>query len=163
MRMLVNSCAADMDEQPIAALADKPSPDSAVVTDKWISTITKRVSEPVDRAEQYGLNFTPTKEIIRLTSQCKFGTGGLHPDLFITFSYENARDFEKNGGENFNKKGLDAGELTADARSYRERCESMADWIKVTLLPETARAMLKWFKWGCKSTHKKCHGLLVFV
>ena len=83
MRMLVNSCAADMDEQPIAALADKPSPDSAVVTDKWISTITKRVSEPVDRAELYGLNFTPTKEIIRLTSQCKFGTDGLHPDLFI--------------------------------------------------------------------------------
>ena len=81
--MLVNSCAADMDEQPIAALADKPSPDSAVVTDKWISTITKRVSEPVDRAELYGLNFTPTKEIIRLTSQCKFGTDGLHPDLFI--------------------------------------------------------------------------------
>ena len=85
--MLVNSCAADMGEQPIAALADKPSPGSAVVTDKWISTITKRVSEPVDRAEQYGLNFTPTKEIIKLTSQCEFGTDGLHPDLFITFSY----------------------------------------------------------------------------
>ena len=79
--------------------------------------------------------------------------------IFLSsFSYETARDFEKNGGENFNKKGLDAGELTTDVKSYRERCESTADWIKVTLSPETARAMLKWFKWGCKSTQKDVTG-----
>ena len=79
MRMLVNSCAVCVDEQPKAALADKPTPDSLVVVDKWIPTITKRTLEPVDRAEKYGLNFTPTKEIIKLTSQCRFGTDGLYP------------------------------------------------------------------------------------
>jgi hypothetical protein len=135
MRMLVNSCAVGLDEQPKAALADKPTPDSLVVVDKWIPTITKRTLEPVDRAEKYGLNFTPTKEIIKLTSQCRFGTDGLYPDMFITFSYENAREFEKNGGEKFNKKGLDASDLTTSVKDYEERCETMADWIESTLSP----------------------------
>ena len=154
MRMLVNSCAVGLDEQPKAALADKPTPDSLVVVDKWIPTITKRTLEPVDRAEKYGLNFTPTKEIIKLTSQCRFGTDGLYPDMFITFSYENAREFEKNGGEKFNKKGLDASDLTTSVKDYEERCETMADWVESTLSPLTAQRMLEWFKWGCKLARK---------
>ena len=56
------------------------------------------------------------------------------------------------------KKDLDAGKLTTDVKSYRERCESMADWIKVTLSPETAKAMLKWFKWGCNNAQKDVTG-----
>ena len=109
MRMLINSCAVDADDQPIAALSDKPTPDSMVVVDKWIGTITKRTLEPVDRAEKYGLNFTPTKEIIKLTSQCRFGTDGLHPELFITFSFENARELETSGGETFQQERARAG------------------------------------------------------
>ena len=154
MRMLVNSCAVGLDEQPKAALADKPTPGSLVVVDKWIPTTTKRTLEPVDRAEKYGLNFTPTKEIIKLTSQCRFGTDGLYPDMFITFSYEIAREFERNGGEKFNKKGLDASDLTTSVKDYEERCETMADWIEATLPPLTARRMLEWFKWGCKLARK---------
>ena len=63
MRMLINSCAVDADDQPIAALSDKPTPGSMVVIGTWIGTITKRTLEPVDRAEKYGLNFTPTTEL----------------------------------------------------------------------------------------------------
>ena len=152
MRMLVNNCAVDADDQPIAALSDKPTPGSMVVVDKWIATVTKRTLEPVDRAEKYGLNLTPTKEIIKLTSQCRFGTDGLHPDLFITFSFESARDLEKTGGENFNKKGLEPGDLTLSVKDYQERCESMCDWVRVTLSPETGARMLRWMRWGCKKT-----------
>ena len=152
MRMLVNSCAVDADDQSIAALSDEPTPDSMVVVDKWIATITKRTHEPVDRAEKYGLNFTPTKESIKLTSQCRFGTDGLHPDLFITFSFESARDLKKTGGGNFNKKGLEPGDLTSTVKDYQERCESMSDWVQVTLSPETGARMLRWMRWGCKKT-----------
>lgn len=98
-----------------------------MVVDKWVATITKRTLEPADRAERYGLNLTPTKEIIKLTSQCRFGTDGLHPDLFITFSYENAREFEKSGGESFNKKGLESSDLTTPVKGYEERGETMTD------------------------------------
>ena len=47
MRMLINSCAVDADDQPIAALSDKPTPGSMVVIGTWIGTITKRTIEPV--------------------------------------------------------------------------------------------------------------------
>ena len=86
MRMLINSCAVGADDQPIAALSDKPTPDSMVVVDnKWIGTITKRTLEPVGRAEKYGLNFTPTKEIIKPTRKPMSVRNGRAPSRTVHY------------------------------------------------------------------------------
>jgi hypothetical protein len=77
------------------ALAEEPSASSAVAITGWQATLARRVNCLLERAEKYRLRFTPTTFILRLTAKHKFGRKGLHPDLFITYSFDNANDLSK--------------------------------------------------------------------
>ena len=148
LRMLVNSCAGEIAQQPLAALAEQPSPSSAVATSNWVSTVQRRVKNPLERADKFKLRFTPTDEIVRLTAKCRFGLKGLHPEQFVTYSFDNAVELSKAlSKENFKAKGLTVDLITTDVDAYKTRCRSFTLRVACTLSQLTAARLWAAFKY----------------
>ena len=87
-RMLVNDCSASY--TPPVAESESPSADTRMLTSQWLPTVKRRVVDAVTRAEMYGILFVPTSRILKYSAKCRFGRNGLHPDLFKTYTFENA-------------------------------------------------------------------------
>ena len=150
LRMLFNSCAGELDQQPAAALAEKPTPSSAVATSNWVSTVQRRIKSPLERVEKFKLRFTPTDEIVKLTAKCRFGLKGLHPERFVTYSFDNAVELSKTiSKENFKAKGLTVDLITTDADAYKTRCRSFTLWVACTLSPGAAARLWAVLKHTC--------------
>ena len=150
LRMLFNSCAGELDQQPAAALAEKPTPSSAVATSNWVSTVQRRIKSLLERVEKFKLRFTPTDEIVKLTAKCRFGLKGLHPERFVTYSFDNAVELSKTiSKENFKSKGLTVDLITTDADAYKTRCRSFTLWVACTLSPGAAARLWAVLKHTC--------------
>ena len=136
--------------QPAVALADTPTPSSAVATKGWVSVVERRMKNPLDRADQFKLRFTPTEKNVLLNAKCRFGRNGIHPELMVTYSYDNAQNINRAlVSENFAAKGITADQITTDAEVYKVRCQTFVHWVAATLSPATSGRMKEFLVATC--------------
>ena len=158
LRMLVNDCSASY--TPPVAESESPSADTRMLTSQWLPTVKRRVADAVTRAEMYGILFVPTSRILKYPAKYRFGRNGLHPDLFKTYTFENASTMAPLDADvDALDKPLTSNDLSDTLVVLDERCEQMVNWVEKVLSRNLASRLLEFFEWGSRSVKHDRKGL----
>ena len=158
LRMLVNDFSASY--TPPVAESESPTADTSMLTSQWLPTVRRRVADAVTRAEIYDILYVPTSRILKFSAKVRFGRNGLHPDLFKTYTFENAGMMAPlDADADALDKPLTAADLSDTLTVLDERCEQMLNWVEKVMSRNMALKLFEFFAWGSHAAKHDRKGL----
>ena len=132
-----------------------------MLTSQWLPTVRRRVADAVTRAELYDILFVPTPRILKFSARVRFGRKGLYPDLFKTYTFENAAKMTPlDAGVDAFDKPLASGDLSDTLVVLDEQCEQMANWVNKVLSRNMASRLREFFDWGSNQVKHDRNGVV---